>query len=59
VKNLTPTNFTVPHELEVLKLEQEYSRAIREEKGFEEIKAIRKKIKLLKSELEMQRKQLG
>jgi hypothetical protein len=55
MRPLTPINFTNPYEVEILKLEQDYAKAFREGKGFEELKAIREKIKLLKSELSIKR----
>jgi hypothetical protein len=47
----TPSAFFNPHVAEIIKLEQQYSKAIKEGKVFEIAKAIRIKIKQLKSEL--------
>lgn len=52
---LPPTDFTNPYEKEIRELEKQYARGFAEGKLFDELKELKTKIKILKSELSVLR----
>ena len=53
-----PAGFSNPYEAKIMELERQYSQGIAEGKIFEELKALREQIKVLKAEIGLLRKDM-
>ncbi len=56
MSHLLQSDFTNPYESKIIELEKEYSKGIAEGKPFEEMKKIKDKTKILKSEISLSRR---